>query len=99
MNWMKRWLMRIGILVGILLLVVAAIGVWNSTDRQVPTSYVQKEQLPVSKPEWPGNTLDQRDRFMDERNPFLPSTMDLLKWQLGQNRFEDEKQTIRGEPR
>ena|SRR5687768_10032001 len=88
---MKKWLLRIAGVFGLLVLLLAALVAWNQTDYQRFTRYVQNEELRIVKPGWPGNALDQNDRFMDTRNPFLPKTMELLKWKLGGETFEEER--------
>lgn len=89
---MKKWLIGFGTF-GAVIVAVPAVGlVLNSIDYQTPVRHVRNDKLPLIKPDWPGNTLDQKDRFMDERDPFLPNTMDLLKWRMGRNPFKDEKE-------
>ncbi|MEJ7623312.1 MAG: MBL fold metallo-hydrolase [Pyrinomonadaceae bacterium] len=88
---MKRWLRRIGIT---LILVAAAAIVFllvNELDTQTLTSRVKNEELTVVKPDWPGNAVDQKGRFMNDEFPFLSRTSDLLRWRLGGNPFENEK--------
>jgi len=88
---MKKWLFRIGI-AAMLVLLVPAIGLLlNVLDYQAVTRHTTNEQLETIRPDWPGNAIDQSDRFMDERTPFLPQTLDLLKWKLGGNKFEEAK--------
>lgn len=88
---MKKWLYRIGfvllILVGVLLLVAA----WTETDSATMSEYKNNPDLPTIKPEWPGTPVDQKDRFMNHEFPFLPSSVDLLKWKLAGNQFKEAK--------
>lgn len=92
---MKKWLITIGILM-LALLAVPIVGmVLEALDSQTIASRMGNDELATIKPEWPGNAVDQESRFMDERNPFLPKTRDLLKWKLGSNPLKQEKQNDR----
>ena len=79
---MKKWLKRMGalvlIIVGAFLLILA----WTETDTAVQKGYKQNDGLRTIKDGWPGTPVDQKDRFMNHEFPFLPSTVDLLKWKL-----------------
>lgn len=88
---MKKWLLRIGLVVSIifggLLLLVA----WAETDTAVLKGYRQNDELRTIRDGWSGTPVDQKDRFMNHEFPFLPSMVDLLKWKLGGNKFKEEK--------
>lgn len=43
-------------------------------------------------PEWRGNPLDNRGRFVNIHEPFESSFRDLLRWRLSENPYEDEKE-------
>jgi L-ascorbate metabolism protein UlaG (beta-lactamase superfamily) len=53
---------------------------------------VKNEDLPVVKPDFAGNKVDERGRFVDEYSPYLPSLMQVLKWKLGGNPLKKAKQ-------
>ena len=88
---MKKWLRRIGIVIlfviGLLLLTAA----WSEIDTAKMTGYKRNDELPTIRPGWPGTPVDQKDRFMNDEFPFLPSSVELLKWKAGGNEFADEK--------
>lgn len=88
---MKKWLGRIGMVVLLLLLVLVAAAFWSDRDQQTPSGRVKNDALPVMKPGWEGNLIDQHGRFINEEFPFLPKTRDLIAWQLSGNEFKDEK--------
>jgi len=90
---MKTWLYRIGKLLLILLAVLLLIAAWGETDTTVQKGYKQNDQLRTIKDGWPGTPVDQKDRFMNDEFPFLPSTVDLLKWKLGGNDLKDAKES------
>lgn len=88
---MKKWLKWLVIIV-LLLMAVPVVGlVLEAVDSQTVERRIRNDELVTLKADWPGNALDQKSRFMDERNPFLPSTSNLLKWKLGTNPFKVEK--------
>ncbi|MDQ3711722.1 MAG: MBL fold metallo-hydrolase [Acidobacteriota bacterium] len=91
----KRLLKTIKIAALVLLIligVLAAIILWSQNDRAVIEKYVRNENLPTVKTDWQGTPLDQKGRFVNHEFPFLPSTVDLLKWQLGAKPQKQEKQ-------
>ena len=89
---MKKWLYRIGSVLLILLAVLMLVAAWSETDTATMSSYKNNPDLPIIKPEWPGTPVDQKDRFMNHEFPFLPSSIDLLKWKLGGNQFKEAKE-------
>src|SRR5687767_1700322 len=88
---MKKWLVRLGFLILILVGVLFLIAAWSETDTTVRTGYKDNSELPTIKSGWPGTPVDQKDRFINDEFPFLPSTVDLIKWKAGGNKFEQEK--------
>jgi len=88
---MKKWFLRIA--AGFLLLILLAVGTifLSERDMQNVTTRVKNDARSAIKPDWPGNALDQKVRFVNDEFPYLPKTTDLLKWQLGENPFENEK--------
>src|SRR5687767_13603698 len=89
---MKKWLVRVGFAILILIGALLVIAAWSETDTTVRTGYKQNENLPTIKPEWPGTPVDQKDRFINDEFPFLPSTVDLFKWKIGGNQFKEQKE-------
>lgn len=75
----------------IILLAVTVLILWGDWDEQIPSGRVKNDELPVIKPGWEGNPFDQRGRFINDEFPFLPKTRELLAWQLGGNKFKQEK--------
>ena len=88
---MKKWLFRIGIGLLLLLLFIVAAIVWNYFDTTTATRFVSNELAKTIKADWPGTPVDGQGRFVNHEFPFLPRTLDLLRWQLGSNQFETEK--------
>jgi L-ascorbate metabolism protein UlaG (beta-lactamase superfamily) len=88
---MKRWIFRIGIALGLVLLVILALAFRSETDTTVIVSYTQKEGLKNVKPDWPGTPVDQKGRFTNYEFPFLIKMSSLLRWKLGANPQSDEK--------
>ena len=64
---------------------------WSEADTAVLKGHKRNDELKTIKPDWPGTPVDQKDRFMNHEFPFLPSMVELMKWQLGGNEFEAEK--------
>ena len=92
----KRLLKRIKIGAAILILTLialAAIILWTENDKAVIEKYVRNENLPTIKADWHGTPVDRKGRFVNAEFPFLPSTVDVLKWQLGAKPQQQEKQT------
>lgn len=88
---MKKWLIRIGLVILLLLVVLVGVILWNDSDTTVATHFVSNESATKIKPDWPGTPVDQKGRFVNHEFPFLPKTRDLLRWQLGPNLFQEEK--------
>lgn len=88
---MKKWLTRIGLVLLILIAALFLIAAWSETDRTVRTGYRQNDELRTIKSGWPGTPVDQKDRFINDEFPFLPSGVDLLKWKIGGNPRKEEK--------
>lgn len=94
---MKKRLLKIikigAAVVVVLLVVLAAIIFWTENDKAVIERYVKNETLPTIKPDWQGTPVDEKGRFVNAEFPYLPSTVDLLKWQFGAKPQKQEKQT------
>lgn len=88
---MKKWLKRIcgGIL--IIFLIFVGIILYGETDKAIITKFIKNERLKTVKDYWKGTPLDRKGRFVNVEHPYLPSTIELLKWQLSSNKFADEK--------
>lgn len=89
---MKRWLTKVGFTVLVLITALFVIAAWSETDTTVLKGYKQSNDLRTIKAEWPGTPVDQKDRFMNHEHPFLPSTVDLIKWKTGGNPFKEQKE-------
>ena len=89
---MKKWILRIGSVFCLILLGVAAVIIWNEFDYSVIKKRVKNENLSTVKSDWQGTPVDQSGRFVNQKFPFLPSTIDLLKWQLSANPQKQEKE-------
>lgn len=61
-------------------------------------SYLRNEALTTIKPDWKGNPIDQRGRFVNHEFPFLPKIIDVLKWKLRGNPFAQEKRQDKYRP-
>ncbi len=90
---MKKWLFRISIFVALLALALVLALINNAYDSQISSKYVKNDQLPTIKDGWPGNAVDQKDRFINHEFPFLPKTYSIFKWQVSENVFEAEKKS------
>lgn len=77
----------------VLFFVLGAFIVWGELDEAVIEKYVNNENLPIVKAGWRGTPVDRKGRFVNAEFPFLPSTVELLKWQLGTKPQKQEKQS------
>jgi len=91
-NDMKKWSVRIGLIIMIAIGALLLIAAWSETDKAMKSGYKSNEELRTVKFDWPGTPVDQKDRFVNDEFPFLPSTVDLLKWRVGGNQLKTEKQ-------
>lgn len=89
---MKKWFFRIVAAFGLILVGIVAVIVWNEFDYSVIKKRVKNENLTTVKSDWQGTPVDQKGRFVNQEFPYLPSTIDLLKWQLSANPQKEEKQ-------
>lgn len=89
---MKKWLFRIGVVIGLLIAGLVILLLWTDSDTTVVKRYVKNEDLPTIKPDWPGTPVDRKDRFVNHEFPFLGKSSSLLKWQLSSNPFKEAKQ-------
>lgn len=63
----------------------------EAIDKAVIEKYARNETLATIKIDWQGTPVDEKNRFVNAEFPFLPSTLDLLKWQLGAKPQKEEK--------
>lgn len=89
---MRKRLFRIISAFCLILLGIVVVIVWNELDYSVIKKRAKNENLPTVKADWQGTPVDQNGRFVNQEFPFLPSTIDLLKWQLSANPQKQEKQ-------
>lgn len=90
---MKRWIIRIATVLLLVPAIVVVSGLaWEGADRAELRAFRSNDELRTIKPGWNGTPIDQRDRFINDEFPFLPSTLDLLKWKLAGNPRKTEKQ-------
>jgi len=77
----------------VLILVVLAVVIFtDENDKAVINKYVKNEDLPTVKSGWRGTPVDEKGRFVNAEFPFLPKTVDMLKWQSSGNPQKEEKQ-------
>ncbi len=88
---MKKWFFRFIGLLAVIFGIIAVLIIIGETDKAVVEKYVKNENLPTVKENWNGTPVDQKERFVNTEFPFLPSTVDLLKWRFGTNPQEEEK--------
>lgn len=89
---MKKWLIKIFVgLTLIIIVVLTTAFVLEKIDRTVIVKYANNENLKTVKADWKGTPVDEKGRFVNYEFPFLPSTIELLQWQLGTNKFAEEK--------
>ena len=88
---MKKWLFRIGISILVIFFGLVGFILYGETDEAIVTEYTKNENLKTVKDNWKGTPIDQKERFVNHEFPFLPSTIELLQWQLGTNEFAEEK--------
>lgn len=92
---MKKRLLKIVKIVALIFVIFigisAALIFWSETDKAVIKDYAKNENLPTVKTGWRGTPIDEKGRFVNHEFPFLPSTVDLLKWQFGDKPQKQEK--------
>jgi L-ascorbate metabolism protein UlaG (beta-lactamase superfamily) len=88
----KRWAIRMGVGIALLLGVTAIFLIIGATDMAELSGYVKNENAPVLKDGWKGNPVDQKGRFMNDEFPYLPKATGILKWTLEGNPYKEEKQ-------
>ena len=88
---MKKWFKAILGIFALIILVIAVFILLEETDKAVVEKHVRNENLPTIKQDWQGTPVDQDGRFVNVKHPFLPSMLEVLKWQLGSNPQSEEK--------
>lgn len=89
---MKKWFLRISGVLFLVAAILATIVTISEYDKTLFEKYTRNESLPTIKTDWLGTPVDENGRFMNDEFPFLPSFVGLLKWKLGTNPQEQEKQ-------
>lgn len=90
---MKKWLVKIiGGLLLIFVVLISAVFLFDEIDKAVIEKHVKNESLQTVKTDWQGTPVDEKGRFVNAELPFLPKTIDLLKWQLSGNPQKEAKQ-------
>jgi L-ascorbate metabolism protein UlaG (beta-lactamase superfamily) len=88
---MKTILKIFGAVFVLVPVILTAVILFEASDRAVITKYISNENLKTVKPDWKGVPVDEKGRFVNAEFPFLPKTIDLLKWQLGTKPQSAEK--------
>lgn len=93
---MKKWITRIivGFLLAVVVLATSAF-VLERIDKAMIEKYIRNENLETVKASWQGTPVDQEGRFVNVEYPFLPSTVELLKWRMSSNPQAEEKKNDR----
>ena len=89
---MRKWLIRIGAALGLIIIALALIILFDQNDKTEVTKYVKNENLLTVKSGWQGTPVDRKGRFINHEFPFLPKITEMLKWQLSGNPQKEEKQ-------
>lgn len=90
---MKKWLVRIVVGLALTITVVLTTAfVLEKIDNVKVVKYVSNENLKTLRAGWLGVPVDQKGRFVNHEHPFLPKLTEVLKWQLGDKPFKQEKQ-------
>jgi L-ascorbate metabolism protein UlaG (beta-lactamase superfamily) len=63
----------------------------TSSQTRRSVKRIKNEDLSIFKPGYAGNRVDDRGRFVDEYDPYLPSLWQVLKWKLGGNPLKKAK--------
>ncbi len=89
---MKKWLFRILAVFISVFLIFAGLLAIEAFDAAEVSSFVKNDGLPTVKAGWKGTPVDKNGRFVNTEFPFLPSTVGLLRWKLGENPQQEVKQ-------
>lgn len=75
----------------VLLIVAAGLIFWSDSDKSVIKEYTRNENLPTIKANWQGTPVDEKGRFVNYEFPYLPKSLDILKWRFGEHPQKQEK--------
>jgi len=82
-----------GIVIGSLAAILTVLVIWSDRNHSEITSRVFGDRSRLVKPDFEGTPVDQKGRFVNLEFPFLPKTLDMLKWIAKTNDLADEKKT------
>ncbi|MGB7207325.1 MAG: MBL fold metallo-hydrolase [Pyrinomonadaceae bacterium] len=88
---MKKWLLRILIVLGLIVIILVGAAFWTDADKTIVSGHTKNGTLQTIKTDWQGTPIDQKGRFVNDEFPFLPKTISLFQWQTSRNRFKQEK--------
>jgi L-ascorbate metabolism protein UlaG (beta-lactamase superfamily) len=88
---MLAFLKWAGIVTGGLVSVLAAFVIWSDSDRTEIAGRVFGDRTRLVEPKFDGTPVDQKGRYVNLEHPYLPKTVDLLKWIVKPNEFSNEK--------
>ncbi len=88
---MKKLLIGTGITFSIIIVILIVFILIGEFDYAEVKNFTRNENLTTIKENFKGTPLDQDDRFVNLEHPFVSSTIDLLKWKFGGNKFAEEK--------
>lgn len=81
-----------GLILIVLLIIFSIVIIQDKLDKSVIKTYAKNDDLPTIKADWQGTPVDEKERFVNQEFPFLPKTLDILKWQLSAKPQKEEKQ-------
>lgn len=79
------------VVVALIVLVLVGTAFWTDADKAIISGYEKNDSLQTIKTDWQGTPIDQKGRFVNDEFPFLPKTIQLLRWQTSSNPFKQEK--------
>lgn len=88
---MKKWLFRFGIGVLVIILVLVGFVIYGEFDEAIVKSHAKDEKLKTVKENFKGVPVDQKGRFVNLEYPFVPSFVNLMRWQIGSKEQAEEK--------
>ena len=88
---MKKWFIRTGVIAALIFSGLMFYICVDKYDNAVITNYVRNENLPTIEKDWQGTPIDQKERFINAEIPYLPHTLDILKWTWETNPQAREK--------
>lgn len=92
---MKKRLLKtikiVGLMAVVLMIGLTAFIIWSENDKAVIKGFIKNESLTTIKADWQGTPVDEKDRFVNHEFPFLPSNLDLIRWQFEGKPQKQEK--------